>query len=233
MSQQASDLPRSVQILGRYKTLIGLLAALGLLGGALFAVLNPRQSATQATVVFATPSCPAGAICGGPAFSPGSLGAPVTKAVPSGVQITSVAGNAVSISATAPTAALAEAAANKECHIYITYADSLSYMGQQPSAEVIQPATIATAAATPKQLFGDMLLGAVVGVLAGVIAALAAGQAIIDTPTVAQGLRADEAVRRAGRYPSTGVPLQQLAADYAQQRAALDDRLGPFEADPP
>lgn len=233
MSQQASDLPRSVQILGRYKTLIGLLAALGLLGGALFAVLNPPQSATQATIVFATPSCPAGAICGGPAFSPGSLGAPVITGVPSGVQIKSVAGNVVSVSATAGTAALAEAAANKACHVYIAYAGSLSYLGQQPSVTFIQPATIATGATSPKQLFSDMLLGAVVGVLAGVIAALAAGQATIDTPTVAQGLRAGETGGRASRYPPTTVPLRQLAADYSQQMAALDDRLGPFEADPP
>jgi hypothetical protein len=236
MSEQAADLPRFVQILGRYKTLIGLLAALGLLGGALFAVLNPPQSETSAFVVFAAPSCTPGAICGGVAFSPGTSEAPVIKAFPNGVQIKSVTGSVLSIKATAGTAAQAEVIANEASRLYIAYVDSLNYMGQQPSAAIVQPATTATGAWTAKQLFNDALLGAVVGALVGVIAALAGGQATIDTPTVARGLRAGDVYGRAARaagYPSTAVPLEQIARDYVQQTAAPDGQLDTSQADPP
>ncbi len=52
MSQQASDLPRSVQIIGRYRGLIGLVALLGALVGVVFAALNPPASTSQTLVVF-------------------------------------------------------------------------------------------------------------------------------------------------------------------------------------
>ena len=73
MSQPASDVPRFVQIIGRYKALIGILAALGLLGGAVFAALNPPVFTSRALVLL-TPSCPAGAICGGREVSTGITG---------------------------------------------------------------------------------------------------------------------------------------------------------------
>ncbi|HJY00132.1 MAG TPA: hypothetical protein VJ351_04880, partial [Streptosporangiaceae bacterium] len=69
MNQQAPDLPRFVQIIGRYRSLIGLVALLGALVGVLFAAINPPASSSQTLVVF-TATCPGGGICGGPAFSP-------------------------------------------------------------------------------------------------------------------------------------------------------------------
>jgi hypothetical protein len=236
MSEQTSELPRSVQIMGRYKTLIGFLAVLGLLGGTLWAVLNPPRTETSAFVVFAAPSCPAGAICGGPAFSPGTSEAPVIKAFPTGVQIKSVTGNVLSISAIGGTAAQAQAIANRASRLYIAFVDSLNYMGQQPSAAIIQPATTATETTPPRQLFNDALLGAVVGALVGIIAALAASQAIIDTPTVAQGLSAGEAYGKAARaagYQSTPVSLEEMARDSVQARDVSDGQLGTWQAYPP
>src|SRR5580700_8132269 len=70
MNQQPPDLPRSVQIIGRYRSLIGVVALLGALVGVLLAALNPPASSSQTLVVFTAPTCPAGGICGGPAFSP-------------------------------------------------------------------------------------------------------------------------------------------------------------------
>ena len=70
MDQQASDVPKFVQILRRYRALIGLMAALGLLAGAVFAVLNPPVFTSQALVIFPASDCPAGAICGGPLLRP-------------------------------------------------------------------------------------------------------------------------------------------------------------------
>jgi hypothetical protein len=89
MSQPASDLPRFVQIIGRYKALVGVLAALGLLGGAVFAALNPPVFTSQALVLL-TPSCPAGAICGGPQFVSDDIGPRVLQPLPSGVRVASL-----------------------------------------------------------------------------------------------------------------------------------------------
>ncbi len=184
MSQQASDLPRSVQIIGRYRTLIGLVALLGAFVGIVLAALNPPASSSQALVVFTAPTCPAGAICGGPMFSPAYVQAMLLKQFPSGVQVKPVGGDVVSISVTAGTTAQAEAIANAAA----ADAGSVSYMGEYASIRILQTATSAAATTPLKQVAGDALLGAVLGALAGIIAALAGSQTIIDSPALSRGL---------------------------------------------
>ena len=73
MSQQAADLPRSVQIIGRQRTLVGLMAVLGLLVGVVFAALTPSMFTSRALVQLGDPACPGGSICGGPLFSSGDI----------------------------------------------------------------------------------------------------------------------------------------------------------------
>jgi len=221
MSEEASDLPRSVQIIGRYKALVGLVAVLGLVAGIAFAALNPPGS-SRALVMFTAPPCPAGAICGGPMFSPGYVETMVLKAYPDGVQIKPVSGGVLSISATGRTTAQAAATAEAAVRSYIADAGSLSYLGEQPSALVLQQPATASGTTTPKQLFGDALLGAIFGVLVGVIAALAAGQTIIDPPTMTQGYGPGG---EAAGAPAK-VPLIQLAREYAQRTAASEAGRG-------
>ena len=109
MNQQAPDLPRSVQIIGRYRGLIGFVALLGALAGVLFAAFNPPASSSQTLVVFTAPTCPGGGRCGGPMFSPVFIEAMLLKQFPSGVQVKPVTGDVVSISVAGGTAAQAEA----------------------------------------------------------------------------------------------------------------------------
>ena len=214
MSQQASDVPRFVQILGRYRVLIGIMAALGLLGGAVFAALNPPVFTSHALVVVPAP-CPAGAICGGPLFAserPANFGARL-QSLPSGVQVQLV-DNVLSVSATAGTAAQAEATAEAAARSYLAYVDSLGYPGGQSQAYISETATRATGTAPLIRLRADMLLGALFGVLLGIIAALAGSGATIDTPAAPPGCDVGHEKSRAGqetRYVSTAVPLQQMA----------------------
>jgi hypothetical protein len=190
MSQQASDVPRFVQILGRYRALIGVMAAFGLLAGAVFAALNPPTFTSRALVILPASSCPAGAICGGPMFAPdrtASLVARLLRSLPGGVQITPVAANGLWVSATAGTAAQAEAATDAAARSYLAYAQSLSYPGEQAPAQIFEPAARATGTAPLIRLRADLLLGALFGALLGVIAALAGSGATIDTPIVPSG----------------------------------------------
>jgi len=198
MNQQAPDLPKFVQILGRYRTLIALMAVLGVLGGAVFAVLNPPVFTSQALVIFPASDCPAGAICGGPLFAPAwpaDIGAKLLQNLPSGVQVKPVAANGLWVSASARTAAQAEAATNAAARSYFAYAQSLSYPGEQAAAQIFEPATKATGTAPLTRLRYDLLLGALFGALLGVIAALGGGGATIDTPTVPPGYDIGRAAR--------------------------------------
>jgi hypothetical protein len=197
MNQQPSDVPRFVQILRRYRTLIGLMAALGVLAGAVFAVLNPPVFTSQATVILPASDCPAGAICGGPMFAPDRsayLGATLLQTLPSGVQVKPIAANGLWVSATAGTAARAEAAANAAAQSYYAYAQSLNYPGEQVGAQ-LEPATSATGTSPLIRLRIDLLLGALFGALLGVIAALGGSGATIDTLTAPPGYDTGRAAR--------------------------------------
>jgi hypothetical protein len=229
MSEQAPDLPRSVQIIGRYRSLIGLVALLGALAGVVFAALNPPTSSSQTLMVFSPPTCPAGAMCGGPMFSPAYIGPMLLKQFPSGVQVKPVTGDIVSIKADAATAAQAAALAQAAAQSYIVDASSLPYMGEYASVQVLQPATSATATTTLKQVAGDALLGAVLGALLGIIAALAGSQTVIDPPALPRGLDVGAGDRAAGqptRYATNGLTLRQLAREDAQRRA---DQYSPLD----
>lgn len=216
MSQQEPDLPRFVRIIGRCMTLVGTMAAVGLLAGTVFAALNSPAFTSRALLQVA-PTCPAGAICGGPAFMPAKVQAGSLKAAPGGVQVKPVTGTVLSVTAVAGTAAQAEAAADAAARSYI------AYLGQPASAQMLQPATSATGTASPKRLFIGALLGAAFGALLGVIAALAGSRTTIDPPPAPQGLddaNVDWGARREANYAATGLSLQQLAQEHARQRDA-------------
>ena len=157
-------------------------------------------------------------------FSPAYSEAMLLKQFPSGVQVKPVTGDVVSISVAAGTAARAEAIANAAARSYIVDAGSLPYMGEY----ALQPATSATRTTPLKQVAGDALLGAVLGALLGIIAALAGSQTIIDSPALPRELDVGAGDRGAGqptRYATNGLTLRQLASEYAQRTADPDSPL--------
>jgi hypothetical protein len=237
MSQQAADLPRSVQIIGRHRTLVGLMAVLGLLVGVIFAALTPSVFTSKALVLAGESACPGGSICGGPAFSSGAIQPRLPSALPDGVQIKLVTGNVVSVSASAGTAARAEAALDGYLGIVGMSAPTfMTYQGEQMPVQLLQAPTAATGTAPAQRLFGDALLGAVFGALLGIIAALAGSRTTIDPLTAPQGFgvgEEDKAVGRETGYAPTGVWLDQLAREHVERKTALDVSLGRSQADPP
>lgn len=232
MSQQTSDLPRPVRIIGQYKILVGMMALLGLLAGTVFAALNPPGSDSQVVLVFTAPSCPAGAVCGAPMFSLPYTEIGWLRENPGEVQVRTETGNVLSVSVAAGTAAEATARAGAAGRSYIGFAGSLSYLGEHASAKFLGPPATTSEPVPPKHLLDGALVGALLGALAGIIVALAAGQTIIDPVTLPEGLGTGEAAR--GPDPetgdaSTGIPLEQLALEYSRRRAASDES----EAEPP
>jgi len=193
MDQQTPDRLRFAQIVGRYRNLIGYMAVVGLLAGLVFAALNPSGVTARAAVLFSAPSCsPAGAICGGPAFSPDYILAAPPDSVPGVVQVTQTMPDVVVLTATGGTITQAESSIDAAVNSYLTYVDSQSYMGEQPSAQVIQETTASAGTATPLRLLDGALLGAVFAALLGVIAALAGARATVG-PLAARRLTRSEA----------------------------------------
>jgi hypothetical protein len=148
---------------------------------------------------------------------------------PSGVQVKPVSGDVVSISVAAGTAARAAAIAHAAARSFIVDAGALPYMGEYASAQILQPATTAAATTPLKQVAGDALLGAVLGALVGIIAALAGGQTLIDSPALARGLDIGSGDRGAGqptRYATNGLTLRELARESTLRTAAPDRPFG-------
>jgi hypothetical protein len=234
MNQQPADLPRFVQIIGRYRSLIGIMAVLGLLVGVVLAALNPAVFTSEALVSY-QPVCPAGAICGGPEFALNSGTVKLPGSLTVGTQVTPTAANVLTVSAVGGTAAQAEAAADAAAR-QIADARALSYQGQQGSGVTIEPATTATG--RPQQLSSDALRGAVLGLLLGILAALAASRTTIDPMTARRGVgfgagEEDKATGRGAGYAPTGVWLTDLAREQVEWQTDLDTSVGRSQADPP
>ena len=167
MNQQTPYAPRWARIIGRSGTLIGIMAVLGALTGAIFGALSTQAFTSVRTLLVTSPTCAAeGAICGGPAFSsPGWSGLGTTT---------------VTFGATARTAARAQTLTGNDVATYMSAAASMSYLGDGPSV-AIGPATLRADGTAPgKQVLGDVLLGLVCGTLVGALAALAGGRTTID-----------------------------------------------------
>ena len=196
MSQQALDLRRSVQIVRRHRLLVGIMVALGLLGGGAYAVLDPPMVTSTALVLLpqsgqAALNGAAAAANGGPdpytvtqeviaksspvllAALPDVRPAMSIDELRSEVAIGSLTPYVISVSVKGKTAADAAANANAVAKSYINYIGSASSPGGKVPAQLLQSATSATGSGPLKQIIIYALAGAIAGALIGVIIALA------------------------------------------------------------
>jgi hypothetical protein len=217
MSQQPSNLPRFVQIVGRYRVLVAVMALFGALAGAVVAALSTSASTSQTMVMFKAPTCPAGAICGGPMFSPAYIKAALGREFGSAVRVKPLDGNVLSISVTAGSLARAQYLAEAASVSFISDAGSVTYMGQTPTASVLGPELTTVTRPIPlKRVADDVLFGLLAGAVVGLVAALAGGQTLIDPPALPRWLDANGQYREGQR----GIPLFQLALESSQQADA-------------
>lgn len=179
MSQQTPYAPRWARVIGRSGTLIGILAVLGGLAGAVFGALGTQTYMTAQTVLVATPTCAAaGAICGGPAFSSGTT---QTWSVQGGqVNAGSSAVGSVTLRSFGGSAAQAQSLARSAAMNYIVAENAQSYPMATAVVQLGPSATSAIGTPPGKKVLGDVLLGLVCGALAGALAALAGSRTTID-----------------------------------------------------
>jgi len=195
MSEKAPDLRGSVRIVRRHARLVSAVAALGLLIGGAYSTLRPPlitssalivlpqstqaaasaaanssggsdpYTATQAVIAHSTPVLSAALPSVRPAMSLAALRADI--------QVNSLTGYILSISAESKRADDAEATANAVAKSYIAYVNSPNSPIPQVSARILQPAISASGENRWVALAIAALIGMLAGALVGVLAALA------------------------------------------------------------
>lgn len=194
MSEKALDLRRSVQLVRRHKWLMSVVTVLGLLAGGAYSTVRPPlltstalivlpqsaqatagaaaatgttdpYTATQVVIARSTPVLTAALPNVRPAMSVDTLRAHI--------QVNSLTGFIISVSATGKLAASAEATANAVANSYVTYVNAPNSPVPQVTAHILQPATSATGENKYVALAINALIGLLIGAVIGVIAALA------------------------------------------------------------
>jgi capsular polysaccharide biosynthesis protein len=185
MSQQVLDLRRSVQIVRRHKKTVISAAVLGIVAGVAFTLLD-RPMVSSETLV-ALPSQPVHnvqteVVVAGSTAVLASAMRNVDPDVPLGVvrsrvQVSSVTSDILAIDAQGTTAAEAIDTANAVANSYIRYIKDTTSPNIPgiPGAWVLEPATSATGTPLLMRLLVGGGLGALLGILAGTITALAVG----------------------------------------------------------
>jgi capsular polysaccharide biosynthesis protein len=172
MSQQPLDLRKSISIVSRFKVVVGIVAAIGLLAGVAYAAFHPPQpsstavvsfpssvqsTATQVVIANSYPVLSAAAAEIGPTVSVDQLR--------NEVQAKSLTNYLISITATNKSADESATIANAVAKSYIAYAGNKKTPVQHVVAELFQPAVTAD---TPSRL-GSTLIAGLVGLLAGAL----------------------------------------------------------------
>ena len=197
MSQQALDLRKSIQITRRHKLLVGIVVALGVLGGAAYAVLNPPLLASTALIAIPAPlsvqQAPATNTSGTDPYTatqqvvagsyPVLLNAlphirPATSlnSLRQDVQVGILSTDILSVTAKGKNATEAETSANAVADSYIRYVGSPRSAVGFIEAHLLASASTATGPAPIERIIVFALLGGLVCVLIGVIVALAIGR---------------------------------------------------------
>jgi capsular polysaccharide biosynthesis protein len=183
MSQQPLNLRKAIVIIKRFKAIVGLVAALGLLIGVGYTLLNPagvsstaivslpssvRSAPTEVVIADSDPVLSVAASKLGAGVSPDKLRGEVN--------VTSPTNYLMSFTATASTTSDSEAIANAVAKSYVAYIASPGSPVDHIDAALFQPAV----AGSPPSLLEAMLItglvGALVGAVVGSVAVLAIGR---------------------------------------------------------
>ena len=227
MSEQGLDLRRSLRLAWRHKTIVGIVAALGLLLGAGYAALHPSMLTSKTLVVLPrnTPNMATQVVVAGsdPVLSGALPSLPrgtTLAALRNQVHVGSMTSTILSFSATGKSAAAAEATANAVAGSYLAYVGSASSPVGHIPGRVLQPATTAAGTSPLAHLLSAGVIGVIAGTLIGIIVALAVR-------------RNERTLRERDQIAnSIGVPvLASLPVDHPSDPAGWMKLLDDYEPD--
>lgn len=241
MSQQALDLRRSIQIVRRHKKTFGAIAALGLIFGAAYAVLRPPALTSTALVVLPqalSQSAQAAASSTGTTAESyiatqvviASSNAVLSDALPhvssagslqalrNELQISSLTGSIISISASGGTAAEAEATANAVANSYVAYITGSTSPVGRVSARVLESASSTTGSSQAEMIVIYSLLGVLAGGLVGFIVTLVMGsndRRLTERDSIANSIGVPVLASFPVEHPSDAADWNKLLGEYA------------------
>jgi capsular polysaccharide biosynthesis protein len=239
MSQKALDLRRSMQIVRRYKVLVTIVVALGILAGAAYAVLKPPMLTSTALIVLpAQASTPQSAAA---TTTNGTDPFTATQVVVAGssevllhalpdvrpvmsldalrrdVQVGSPAPNIVSVTAKGKNAADAEANADAVAESYTSYVSSPHSPVGRIQARLLESARSATGTSPIEWMVICGLLGGLACALIGVIVALAIGRndrRLRERDEIANSIGIPVLASVPAAHPSGAAGWTKLLEDY-------------------
>jgi capsular polysaccharide biosynthesis protein len=225
MSHQELDLKRFLQVVRRYRLLVGGFALVGLLGGAAYTLLNAPMLEAKALVVLPTNTRGVSTqvvIAGSdpvlqhamrtirPPVPFETLRARVTASSPSSA-------NAVQISALSTDAGQAESMANSVARSYAAYVAGPKAPGGQLAASLLQPATSATGTPLVTRLIATCVIGLLIGAVLGSIAALVISRTdrrLRDRDEIADAMGVPVLASVAVTHASSASDWAKLLEDY-------------------
>jgi capsular polysaccharide biosynthesis protein len=240
MSQQSLDLRTSLRIARRYRVLIGGLAAVGLLAGIGYTVINPPKATSEALVVIPqlTSSADATVTNDGTVVTSGTetqvlvagsdpvLQAALPDITPAmtltelrmAVQTSNPAGAIIAIDGHSTSGAQAIDVANAVAKSYVAYVTSAKSPTGRVNASLLEPAATSTGDNLAVGLLPGAVIGLIAGALIGFIIALAKGRN-------ERRLRQRDAIANA-----IGVPvLASMPVAHPSDAAAWTELLDEYE----
>jgi capsular polysaccharide biosynthesis protein len=224
MSERPLDSRRSLRIVRRRLAGIGIVAALGLIAGAMYTVCDMPMRASTALValpVTTNDTATQVQIAGSrPVLSDAlrdTRPAVSLQTMRDSVHVTSLTPAVLSITAKAATASQAESIANAVADSYVAYAGSPDGPVAQVPAQVLAAATSATATRLPVRLLATTVLGGVAGGLIAVIGALAIGrddQRLRERDEIADAIGVPVLASLPVRHPADAAGWSRLLEDY-------------------
>jgi capsular polysaccharide biosynthesis protein len=214
--QQPLNLRRSLRIVRRNKALIGIAAAIGLLGGAGYAVINAPKLTSSAIVVvpLPKPNIQTQTLIAGsaPVLSKALAALGSSESVElfeKQINVINVTPNAIQITATEKSGPKAEAEANAVANAYVEYTASSSSPVGPLAARILVPATVATGSSATMVAVEDGGIGLLAGAVIAFMVAIRRG-------------RADQRLRQRNDLASSGgipvlcsVPVESPADETA------------------
>lgn len=179
MSQQSLNVQQVVQIVRRYRVLVGALTVAGFLIGVIFSVLSPPLVTSTALVVspgnVAANATEVVVVSSEPVLShalPAIKPAVSLQTLEKKLKVRSPAPGILSISVQGQSAAAAEGIANAVADSYIAYVRGPESSVGHIAAKLLQPATTQTGMGALAQAALDGGLGALAGLVAGTVTAI-------------------------------------------------------------
>jgi capsular polysaccharide biosynthesis protein len=177
MDQQPMNLRRAAKVTRRYKALIGVIALIGLVVGAGYAVINPPKLTSQALLVIPLPTpniATQVVIAGSAPVLTGALpklgSGETLQSLQKKITVSEVTPNAISVTAKDNSSAAAVQDANAVAKSYVAFITS----GKSPFASVVPHILVSATSATGTSAADSAAVDGAIGLLAGLLVGLIA-----------------------------------------------------------